>query len=372
MKILIAPNTFKGSLDAFEVARSLESGLAQGKLSVDLEICPIADGGDGTLPIAASYFSGDLISVDTVDALGRPLVARYGWSESSNTALIELAEASGIRHLGKDELNPWKASTYGTGLILKEVLRRSPKDVYLTIGGSASIDGAVGLLEGVGVKFLDRYGKVLNGLNPSRILEIDGVDIREVEEILKGVSMKILCDVENPLLGSEGSAEVFAPQKGANQNDVLKLEDALTHLSDVIKKDFGLDIQKLKHGGAAGGVAAVLHGVLGADLIDGANFILDVSGFRDKLNFADIVITGEGKIDGQTLSGKGPGLVAVEAKKAGKRVIGFCGATELTDGSIEPFDEIVAINQSSESLEDSIKNTRKNLELAAIKLAGRL
>ncbi|MEP0368071.1 MAG: glycerate kinase [Cyclobacteriaceae bacterium] len=369
MRILIAPNTFKGSLDALEVARSIARGLAQGKLSLDLEICPIADGGDGTLPIAASYFGADLISVDTVDALGRPLVGRYGWSEASSTALIELAEASGIRHLRTGELNPWKANTYGTGLILEKALLQSPKHVYLTIGGSASIDGAVGLLEGMGIKFLDKYGKILHGLDASRISEIEGVDRREVMAKLKDANLKILCDVENPLLGAKGSAEVFGPQKGANQNDVEKLENALAHLSDVIKKDFGIDIKKLKHGGAAGGVAAVMYGVLGAELIDGANFVLNVSEFRGKLKFADLVITGEGKIDVQTLSGKGPGLAAVEAKKAGKRVIGFCGVTELTDGSIEPFDEIITVNQPHESLEDSIKNTQYNLEMAAKKFA---
>lgn len=372
MRILIAPNTFKGSLDALEAARSIESGLTQGLLDVVTDICPIADGGDGTLPIVASYFGAELIPVNTIDALGRPLVGRYGWSESGQLVLIELAEASGIRHLHADELNPWKANTYGTGLIFKEALQQLPKNIYLTIGGSASVDGAVGLLEGAGVKFLDRYGKVLNGLDPSRISEIESIDRRDVEVKLKDTNLKVLCDVENPLLGSEGSAEVFGPQKGANQNDVQKLEDALTHLSDVIKKDFGNDVKKLKHGGAAGGVAAVMCGVLGAELIDGANFVLDVSGFREKLKFSDMVITGEGKIDRQTLSGKGPGLVAVEAKAAGKRVVGFCGTTDLSQDSIELFDEIITINQLGESLEDSIKNTQKNLGLTAKKFAERL
>lgn len=371
-QILICPNTFKGAISADKAASLIKSSLLHFYTPAELTMLPIADGGDGTLPILAKYFEADLIKYPTIDALGNRLEAFYGWSENSRIGIVELAEASGIRHLDIKNLNPWKATTFGTGLIIKEILKRNPKVIYLTVGGSASVDGGLGILSALGVQFLDVNRNPPDPLNPSVMSEIAFVDAQETRKFFSDIKLNILCDVENPLLGSNGSARVFGPQKGASLQDVEALEKSLSHFNRLVKKNYGINLESTKHGGAAGGVAAFLHGILGADLIDGSNAILDISQFHDHLQKADIIITGEGKIDSQTISGKGPGRVAQLAKAQGKYVVGICGVSDLDDYVGNSFDEIVEINIKGQSLESSMFHAEKNLSNASYHLGQRL
>ncbi|MFY0599075.1 MAG: glycerate kinase [Cyclobacteriaceae bacterium] len=369
MKILICQNAFKGALSAENATEAVDRGLSQSGLNFESIKLPIADGGDGTLRILKDVFNLSIITTQAYDPFRRSIQARYGWAKSSKIGFIELAEASGIKHLKKSELNPWTASTYGSGIILSELIDKGAKEIYLALGGSASVDGGVGILEALGVKFYDSEDNRLRELNPAKMNLITRVDAGFARRKVQDVKIRILCDVENPLLGINGSAVVFAPQKGASAEDVKGLENRLSRFSSVISDQFGVDVSNVKHGGAAGGVAAALKGVLNAQLLDGAHEVLKLVEFEEKMRGSDIVITGEGKIDHQTLSGKGPGLIAYKSNDAGKRTIGFCGVSEDAKLKKNPFSEIIEINQESESLEDSLKNANSNL-VAAAKLLG--
>ncbi|WP_258105811.1 glycerate kinase [Marinoscillum sp. MHG1-6] len=370
MNVLISPNAFKGALNANEVALAIEAGLKRSSHEFQIIRLPIADGGDGTLSILAEACKARLFTDQYPDPLGREVTASYGWMERENVAIVEMAEASGIRHLNTDELNPWVATSCGTGVIIKEAVEKGAKEIWLSVGGSASVDGGMGLLEALGVVFYDADGSPIHGVCPEKFFLIDDIDVSEASNLLDGVSIQVFCDVSNPLLGEEGAARVFGPQKGASMADVPKLELALAHLNNICLKKTGSDVSAIKHGGAAGGISAFLHGFLNAELLDGASNLLDKVGFHQKLQWADVVITGEGKIDSQTLSGKGPGLVAYLANKAGKYVVGICGEAEvLVDG---PFNELLSINHPMDNLLESMRKTGDNLEIAARKLGDRL
>jgi glycerate 2-kinase len=364
MTILIAPNAFKGSLSANNAALSIASGLTRSGIEAKIKILPIADGGDGTLAVLLHSMDLTLMKVDTVDPLGRAIQSNYGINHSNRIAVIELAEASGIRLLKKTELNPWQANTFGTGILIKHAIANGAKKIQLTVGGSASVDGAVGILEALGVLFLDRKDQVIPSMCPSKIKRIERIDLSAMHALCSQVSFEILCDVTNPLLGERGAARVFAPQKGANASDVIELEVALSYFSQLVKASTGKNIEAIRHGGAAGGVAAVLYGLLDAELKEGAQAVLEQVGFYNQLHESDIVITGEGQLDDQTLDGKAPGIAAIEAKKAGKRVIGFFGESNLNDTN-HPFDEIIEINYPEDRLDKNKINTARNLQQAA-------
>ena len=371
MKILIAPNAFKGSLTAKDAAHCIVAGLKRSGLHATFTQLPIADGGDGTLPVLAQAIHLDMIQVKTTDALRRPILAQYGWNEQSATAIVELAVASGIRHLDKNELNPWQANTYGTGVLIKDAISQGARKILLTIGGSASVDGGVGMLEALGVLYYNETNVLIKNLDPSKIKSIAYIDSSAAISLLDRVAIEVLCDVTNPLLGGRGSAPVFAPQKGASQADVIFLEQALALWKEIIFNETGVRVANLVHGGASGGAAAGLHGVLNAELKEGSRAVLNYMGFFDMMHSADIVITGEGQLDTQTLDGKAPGAVARAAKKEGKQVVGFCGASSLA-ASNAFFDEVIEVNQPNESLDQSIANTADNLEAAACLLGNRL
>ncbi|MFT6866353.1 MAG: glycerate kinase [Cyclobacteriaceae bacterium] len=364
-KILICPNAFKGTLKSDEVAECIEIGLSQNSSNLEIFRLPIADGGDGSLPILSRYFDAELVHFQSVDALGSSVDAHYGWSEKLKIGIVELAEASGIRHINSNDLNVWNATTYGTGLILKEIMSKNPSEIYLAVGGSASIDGAIGILSALGVKFFNSQNEEIQRPKPSDMFHFENINAQETKFFFRNIQLKILCDVENPLLGENGCASVFGPQKGATAQDIIDLEKSMKHFNEIVRKSLGKDVSAIKHGGAAGGVAAFLHGIMDAELADGAAAILQISGFNEFVGVADIVITGEGKIDNQTLFGKGPGLVAKQAKNLGKFVVGFCGVSEIDSACENPFDKIIEINKPHQSLLTALSETKNNLIEAA-------
>ncbi|HKC36906.1 MAG TPA: glycerate kinase [Chitinophagaceae bacterium] len=373
MHILIAPNAFKNSLDAAKVAEAVNNGLHQSKLSCTTTCFPVADGGDGTAGLLIDHLCGQLIHAIVQDPLARKITSSFGWIEKDKTTIIELSAASGLRLLKTDEYDPLVTTTQGTGELIIEALNKGAAKIILCIGGSATVDGGIGILKALGMKFFDAGGNELNNL-PASLSSLAEIDMTGLDKRIANTEIIILCDVENPLLGSHGAAAIFGPQKGASGKDVQLIETGLTKLRDVVLNKTGKDMAVVKHGGAAGGVAAALHILLNADLVNGIDYFLQVTGFEKELLIANLVITGEGCIDEQTLRGKGPFGVAKRAKEFSLPVIGIAGRVPgIIDKSMQHyFDRLISINENIDDLEAAIKNTYTNLEKTAKDLGDML
>jgi len=373
MHILIAPNAFKNSLDATKVAEAINNGLHKSKLSCTTTCFPVADGGDGTAGLLIDHLGSQMIDVIVKDPLKRKISSSFGWIEKDKTATIELAAASGLRLLKTDEYDPLITTTHGTGELIIEALNKNAAKIILCIGGSATVDGGTGILNALGIKFFDAERNDLNDL-PASLSSLAEINITALDRRIANTEIIILCDVETPLLGPNGAAAVFGPQKGASAKDVQLLEAGLTKLRDVALNKTGKDMAVIKHGGAAGGVAASLHIFLNARLVNGIDYFLEATGFEMELKKADIVITGEGSIDKQTLQGKGPFGVAKRAKEFSLPVIAFAGRVAIApdESSQQYFDRIISINENMDDLEAAMKNTYMNLEKAAERLGDLL
>ncbi len=363
-KIIIAPNAFKGALSATEAAKAIRRGLANAGFKGAIIEMPIADGGDGSLDVMANYLDLEIRKAVVRGPLGKEVVAAWGLNNHKKLAVIEMAEASGLRLMKADELNPMKATSYGTGELILRAISRDAREVYLTVGGSATVDLGVGIMEALGVKFLSN-GKEVKNLKPADFKRIDELDLAAINGIKRTFGLRILSDVTNPLLGKEGAAAVFGPQKGADEAMVEQLEDNLGHMASLLERATGKSLGGLTGGGAAGGVTAGLYAILDAEILDGAAQILTWAGFDQQLSNTDLVITGEGKIDTQTNHGKGPGLVARKANNKGVKVIGLSGILDDDLSSILNFDRLIALSDPHTPLEISMKNTALNLEKAA-------
>jgi glycerate 2-kinase len=362
MRIVIAPNAFKNSLDAAGVADAIKMGLEQSHLKCTLQCFPVGDGGDGTAELLINHLNGEIISAEVHDPLGRKISSSFGLIDEGRTAVIEMANASGLRLLQANELDPLHANSYGTGELMMEALNKGVDKIILCIGGSATVDGAAGLLQAVGFGFLGRNGQALTGI-PESLVELDTIDFSKVDERIHDCKITVLCDVENKLLGSEGAARVFGPQKGAGADDVIKLESSLAKLREVVLQQTGKDMAEIKHGGASGGMAAGLAALLDVELVNGIDYFLSVTNFDKALENADLVITGEGCIDIQTLQGKGPLGVARKAKGMGIAVIGLAGKVPLESiGELNGyFDVLMSINHEPMEVSLAMLQTRGNL-----------
>lgn len=332
--ILVAPNSFKGTLRCDEAAAWMAEGVrsALGALPPerrpDVVAHPVADGGEGTLEAFRAAVPGARILTQPVlDPLGYPRVGRFLVFDSA--AVIEVAEASGLHLVPPDRRDPWRATSFGTGQLIRAALRAGCRKIYLGLGGSATVDGGIGLVQALGFRVLDSEGRDVpfGGEGLVRVARVDasGVDprVREAEFIA-------LADVDNPLCGPQGAAAVFGPQKGASAEMVARLEEGLRRLADVLARDLGRSVAELPGAGAAGGIGAAVAGFLGGRVVPGAEWILDLTGFAAVLSRAVLVITGEGKLDGQTRFGKAPLCVARRARAAGVPVLAIAGA--LGDG----------------------------------------
>jgi glycerate kinase len=373
MHIVIAPNAFKGSLTANEAAECIAKGLKKSKLSCTLQLIPIADGGDGTAHLISKKLSAKSVKVSVHDPLGKKIEASYSWVSNSKTAIIELADASGIRLLNRVRLNPLKSNTRGTGELIKSALDKGAKNIIMGIGGSATVDGASGLLNELGVGFLDSRGKKIKEL-PKGLLELQHVDVSLADHRLKDCEITLLCDVNNKLLGKDGAATVFGPQKGAGEKEVALLEKCLYQLNKIVKKDLGIDMDSFKSGGSSGGVAAGMAALLNAKLVSGISYYLNIIGFENELKSADLVITAEGKFDAQTLEGKGPYGVAQKALEHNIPMVLLAGQVPQKAGKElhEYFNVILPIGHAPSSVEEAIKNTAADLERTAFELGNLL
>lgn len=361
LHILISPNAFKNSLDAEGVAMAVREGLEGSNLSCVCETFPIGDGGDGTGGLIIKKCGGSLVSTKVHDPLGRAITAPFGLIDEE-TAVIEMANASGLRLLATSELNPLRANSFGTGEQIRLALDKGATRIIIGMGGSATVDGGTGMLKALGIRFLDEKGSALVSL-PEDLGQLATIDVAGLDHRIGACEIIVLCDVNNLLLGEEGAAAVFGPQKGATPEAVAKLEAALGQLAEVTRRQSGKDITTVKHGGTAGGAAAGLYAFVDAKLVNGIDYFLELTGFDKALERADLVITGEGSIDEQTLQGKGPYGVAYQAKQKGLPVLAVAGKVPLAynEGLQKYFDVLVSIGNEPADLPGALKHTAENL-----------
>jgi glycerate kinase len=366
MHILIAPNAFKNSLDAAGVAAAIQEGLQLSGLNCSSECFPVADGGDGTGALIIAKCKGKIITREVYDPLGRKISASFGLIEHVKTAVIEMADASGLRLLKKEELDPMGASSAGTGELIKFALDEGVTKIIIGMGGSATVDGGCGILSALGVIFRDAAGNQLGGI-PKSLVNMRQVDVSALDRRIRDCEIVILCDVNNTLLGLTGAAHIFGPQKGAKPGDVYLLDAFLQNFAAISKSQIGIDMADIKHGGTAGGAAAGLYTWLNAKLVNGIDYFLSIINFDALLHNCDLVITGEGSIDAQTLDGKGPYGVALRAKNNNIPVIGLAGKIPSgNDGELNKyFDVLLSINSNTDDLSTAMKNTRANLTRTA-------
>ncbi|WPU92079.1 glycerate kinase [Mucilaginibacter sabulilitoris] len=371
MHILIAPNAFKNSLTAQAAAQAIEKGIKQSKLTCTTECFPIADGGDGTAALIIQKLNGKYIPVQVQDPLGRNINASFGLIEDGKTAVIEMADASGLRLLKRDEFNPLRATSYGTGEMIKKALDLGVKRILIAMGGSATVDGGTGILKALGIDFLNQQGEPLINM-PENLTKLHSINVSNIDKRIADCDIVVLCDVDNMLLGNKGAAAVFGPQKGADEAAVKTLDKALANLNEVTLKKLNINMSAAKYGGAAGGASAGVHAFLNAKLVNGIDYLLELTGFDKALQKSNLVITGEGSIDEQTLQGKGPYGVASRAKARGIPVIGMAGKLPIEDNEQlnQCFDVLIAIGNEPADIGTALAYTEQNLIRTSKELAN--
>jgi glycerate kinase len=363
MKIVIAPDSFKGSLSAFDVCKSIEKGIRKVFDSAEIISVPMADGGDGTAQSLIDATGGNFINVKVNDPLLRSVDAFYGILGDGSTAVIEMAAASGLALLTKEERNPMKTTTYGTGELIKHALDMGCRNFIIGIGGSATNDGGAGMFHSLGVKFLDENDDEI-GFGGGNLGKLQTIDISQIDNRIKLCNIIVACDVDNPLCGERGASNIFGTQKGADENMIITLDKNLSHYADMIEKYLGVSIKDYPGAGAAGGLGGGLLAFFNAKLMSGVNIVIETTALEDKLKDADLVITGEGMIDYQTQYGKTPYGVAKLAKNHNIPVIAIAGgvgtdAQELYSGV---FDSIFSIVDKPMTLDEAIENTELLLQ----------
>ena len=327
MKFLLAPDKFRGSLTASEVCLAMTEGIREIFPEADIVALPMADGGEGTAEILTFNAGGEMHTALVSDPLGRSITAAYGLSFDGKTAFIEMATASGLRLLDADERNPLKTTTLGTGQLIREALQKGANRLILGIGGSATTDGGIGMAAALGWQFLDAKGAVLtpNGESLEKINQILPPHEASIPDV-SSMIIEVACDVTAPLFGPEGAAYVYAPQKGADAAMVAQLDEGLRHLAKIISRDFGVDIAQVPGTGAAGGLGFGALFFLKATLKEGVRIVMEQTHFETHLADTNLVLTGEGKIDEQTLQGKLIAGIAGAAQQRNIPVAALCGA----------------------------------------------
>ncbi|MCY4009709.1 MAG: glycerate kinase [Anaerolineaceae bacterium] len=373
MKILVAPNAFKGSLSAKQAAQCIANGLIRSALNAEPVLLPIADGGDGTLDAFMSD-GGQIHSVAVLDPLQRERVAEFGVLPDGDTAIVEMARASGFTLLKPTERNPLQTTSYGTGQLLAAASALGCQKIILGVGGSATVDGGAGALQALKVQFMAADGSSLPMLVGGRLQEIAAVDRSALSRTWRKTQLVIATDVDNPVLGKRGAAAVFAPQKGATPQQVKQLEEGLQHFFALIEMETGRRVTELPGSGAAGALAGGLIAVLGGQMVSGISLLLDHHDFVRRLEDADLLITGEGSLDRQTLAGKAPLGVARLARQAQVPTVALVGDSDWSadQGKEMGFDAIIRITPRSLPLREAFAQAPQLLEHAAHRLGEAL
>ncbi|MDJ0948337.1 MAG: glycerate kinase [Alphaproteobacteria bacterium] len=325
MKVVVAPNAFKGSLTAPAAAAAMAEGVARAVPDAEIVQVPVADGGDGLIDVAEATLGGELRHATVTGPRQAPVQAAFCLVPSKAFAAIEMAEASGLALLPEDQLDPRQTTSYGTGELIAAALDAGAREIAVGLGGSATNDGGIGVAAALGVRFLDGDGAPVEPVGGA-LARIRRIDMAGRDPRIEETEIEAICDVDNPLLGPTGAAHVFGPQKGASPDMVAELDAGLANLADVIARDLGRDVRGLPGAGAAGGLGAGLHAFLGATLRRGVDVVLDLVGLDGKLEAADLVLTAEGQIDAQTLYGKAPAGVAEAAMRQGIPCLAIAGS----------------------------------------------
>jgi glycerate 2-kinase len=360
MKFVLAPDSFKESMTAKQAALAMERGIKKVFPDAECTIVPMADGGEGTVDSLVNMTNGHLVKTEVTGPIGNLVTAEYGIVEE--TAIIEMASASGLQIIKNEDRNPLLTTTYGTGQLIKHALDQGVKRMLIGIGGSATNDGGVGMLQALGVSFKDITGAELP-FGGGALSRLNSIDVGGLDPRIQDVQIDVACDVSNPLTGENGASAVFGPQKGATPEMVQQLDENLAHYARLIHKALGKDISNMGGAGAAGGLGTGLIAFLNARLLKGIDLVIEFTRLEDKVKDADFVFTGEGSIDHQTLYGKTPFGVASVANQYNVPVIGFAG--RVGDG-IEVlyekgFTSIFGIVNGVASLEEALSHGERNL-----------
>ncbi|WP_298421842.1 glycerate kinase [uncultured Kordia sp.] len=365
MKIVLAPDKFKGALTGNEFCDAAIEAIQRVLPLAEIVRLPLADGGDGTIEILTNHLQGKLIEVTVKDPLFRSIEASYLWLESKKTAFIEMAEASGMKLLHPEEQNCLKTTTYGTGEFIVKAIEKGAETIILGIGGSATNDCGIGMAKALGYNFLDKNGQEITPIGEN-LVHIDQIDTSNVHPKLVSTIIQVACDVTNPLHGLQGAAHVYGPQKGASESDVKHLNEGLIHMAKLMHQQFNMDVQQIEGSGAAGGMGAGTTVFLNGKLTSGIELVKELLEFDKNIQNADWIITGEGKLDDQTFSGKTITGVITSAKKQKIPVAVFCGATDLSIEAQEKLGVhyVNAITKSPCDIQHAMAHSYENLQYA--------
>lgn len=374
MKVVIAVDSFKGSLSSMEAGRAARAGILAARPDASVTIKPLADGGEGTADALIEGLGGSKIDITVTGPMGQPVQACYGYLDASSTAVIEMAAAAGITLVAPEERNPHIASTYGVGEMILDAAARGCRDFIIGIGGSVTNDGGIGMLKALGFRFLDKDGRDA-GEGGQALGKIMSVDTGGRNPLLTGCRFQVACDVTNPLCGKNGATYIYGPQKGVTEDLLEQLDADMAHYAAVTAEALGSGHAVAKGAGAAGGLGFAFLSYLGAVLTPGVDLILDAVGLREELADADIVVTGEGRLDAQTAMGKAPAGVARLAKAYGIKVIAFAGsvakgASACNEAGIDAFFPVI---RGVTTLEEAMKpDTARENMTAAVEQVFRL
>lgn len=371
MKIVIAPDSWKESLSALEVATAIEDGFRQIFPDAEVVKIPMADGGEGTVEAMVAATQGRIVTLSVTGPLGEPVEAFYGLSGDEKQAFIEMAAASGLESVPTARRDPRITTSWGTGELIRHALDAGVRHIIIGLGGSATNDGGAGMVQALGAGLLDAQGEQIAG-GGEALSQLERIDTRRLDPRLAECRIEVACDVTNPLTGEEGATAVFGPQKGATPDMIRQLDEALTHYGKIIERDLDKSVLTLKGGGAAGGMGVALYAFCGAELRQGVEIVTEALSLDAAVRHADLVITGEGRIDSQTIHGKVPIGVARVAKRYDIPVIGIAGSLTKDVGVVydHGLDAIFSVIPRICTLDEALENAADNLRMNARNIAA--
>lgn len=371
MKIVIAPDSYKESLSAQEVATQIEAGFREIFPDAEYVKLPVADGGEGTVEAMVAATQGRIVEVQVTGPLGEQVDAFFGLSGDEKTAFIEMAAASGLERVPSAQRNPLLTTSYGTGELIRSALDHGVRHCIIGIGGSATNDGGAGMAQALGARLLDAQGNAI-GFGGGALDSLRQVDISALDSRITQCRFEVACDVTNPLTGKQGASAVFGPQKGATPEMIVQLDNALKHYAAVIRQSLDIDVDQVPGSGAAGGMGAALLAFCGAELRQGIEIVTEALGLDALVKDASLVITGEGRIDSQTIHGKVPIGVARVAKRYQKPVIGIAGSLTPDVGVVHQhgIDAVFSVLYNICTLEEALDNAAGNVRMAARNIAA--
>ncbi|WP_436894109.1 glycerate 2-kinase [Siccibacter turicensis] len=373
MKIVIAPDSYKESLSAAGVAQAIEKGFREIFPDAEYVCVPVADGGEGTVDAMVSATQGETFTAHVTGPLGDTVKASWGLSGDGNTAFIEMAEASGLSLVPACDRNPLLTTSRGTGELILHALEHGARNIIIGIGGSATNDGGVGMIQALGASLVDANGTEI-GHGGGSLMSLNRIDVSRLDARLQSCAIRVACDVTNPLIGDQGASRIFGPQKGATEEMIVELDRNLEHFADVIQKTLRIDVKQVPGAGAAGGMGAALMAFLGAELRSGIEIVTEALHLEEHVHDCTLVVTGEGRIDSQSIHGKVPVGVAQVAKKYHKPVIGIAGSLTPDVGVVHQhgIDAVFSVLTTVTTLDEALTSAAENIYRASRNIAATL